>query len=56
MKIREIRVELKLDGTHERLVCVDDVGLLGDNINNIDAEAVMDDSKEEWPRNKRIGS
>jgi hypothetical protein len=31
-KIQENQVGLKLNGTHQLLLCVDDVNLLGDNI------------------------
>jgi hypothetical protein len=39
---------LKLNGTHRLLVYVDDVNLLGDNINTINknTEALIDASKE----------
>jgi hypothetical protein len=43
LKIRKIQVELKLDGTDQSLVFVDDVGLLRNKINT---EAVIDDSQE----------
>jgi hypothetical protein len=34
-KVKENQVELKLNGTHQLLVCADDVNLLGDDIDTI---------------------
>jgi hypothetical protein len=34
-KIQKNQVDLKLSGTHQLLFCVDDVNLLGDNIDTI---------------------
>jgi hypothetical protein len=31
-------VELKLNGTHQRLACADDVNLLGDNIDTVNTQ------------------
>jgi hypothetical protein len=41
-------VDLKLNGTHQLLVCADDVKLLGDNIDiiNKNTETLIDASKE----------
>jgi hypothetical protein len=47
-KAKENLVGLKLSGTHQLLVCADDVNLLEDNINTIkkNTEAIIDASKE----------
>jgi hypothetical protein len=47
-KVQENKVGLKLNGTHQLLVYVDDVNLLGDNLNTIkgNARSVIDASKE----------
>jgi hypothetical protein len=47
-KVYEKEVGLKLNGTHQLLVCVDDVNLLGDNIDTINknTETLNDASKE----------
>jgi hypothetical protein len=48
MKVQEIQVELKLNGTHQLLAYADDVNLLGDNIDTIrrDTEILIDASKK----------
>jgi hypothetical protein len=48
-KVQENQPGLKLNGTHELLVCADDVNLLGNKINNTvkrNAEALIDANKE----------
>jgi hypothetical protein len=48
MKIQENQVRLKLNGTHQLLVCADDVNLLGDNIDTTKkiTETIIDDCKK----------
>jgi hypothetical protein len=48
MKIKENQVGLKLNGTHQILAYVDDLNLLGDNIDTINKnkETLIDASKE----------
>jgi hypothetical protein len=42
----EIQVELKLNGTHQLLVCAAYVNLLGSSINTEKKETLIDTSKE----------
>jgi hypothetical protein len=48
MKVQEIQLGLKLNGTHQLLAYADDANLLGDNIDTIkvNAETFIDASKE----------
>jgi predicted HTH domain antitoxin len=47
-KVQENQVGLKLNGTHQLLVCGDDMNLLGHNIDKIkkNKQTVIDTSKE----------
>jgi hypothetical protein len=47
-KVQENQVGLKLNWTHQLLVCADDVNLLGDNTNTVkkNAETLIDASNE----------
>jgi hypothetical protein len=47
-KVQENQVGIKLNGTHQRLVCDDNVNLLGDNIDTIkkSTETWIDTSEE----------
>jgi hypothetical protein len=49
MKVQENHVWLKLNGKHQCLIYIDDVNLLGDNINTMtkSKEALTDASKED---------
>jgi hypothetical protein len=48
-------VEIKLNETHQLLICDDNVNLLGDNVNNLkkNTGTQTDAGKEVWCRNKR---
>jgi hypothetical protein len=50
-KVQEDQVGLKLNGTHQLLVCADDVNLLGDKMDTIKKNTVtlIDASKEVGP-------
>jgi hypothetical protein len=47
-KVQENQVGRKLNGTHQLLICADDVNLLGDNVNTIkkNTGSLIDASKE----------
>jgi hypothetical protein len=47
-KVQKDQVELKWNGTHQLLICIGDVNLLGDNINTImkNTETLIDTIKE----------
>jgi hypothetical protein len=53
-EIQENQVGLKLNGTHQLLVSVDYVNLLGDNTDTIkkNTETLTDASKDNWSRSK----
>jgi hypothetical protein len=48
VKVQENQVGMKLNGTHQLLVCADGVNLLGDNIDTIkkNTETLIDNSNE----------
>jgi hypothetical protein len=43
-EVQEIQVDLKLNGTHELLAYADDVNLLGDSIDTVKKDTLIDAS------------
>jgi hypothetical protein len=50
--MREYQIELKLNETHQLLLCADDVNMFGDNMDTIkkNKETVIGAGKETWKK------